>query len=85
MCLFFDERPLPPAATATAATPSPLDLPPLFAAGPRRLYHVANPRATSFGPYVRPAPTVYSEILCNGVGLPSAVMVGDAAHTSNPF
>ncbi|KAG5509098.1 hypothetical protein JKF63_06107 [Porcisia hertigi] len=33
----------------------------------------------------QPYPTVYCEQLHNTVGLPSAVLVGDAAHTCNPF
>jgi 2-polyprenyl-6-methoxyphenol hydroxylase-like FAD-dependent oxidoreductase len=32
-----------------------------------------------------PYPTVHCDELFNSVGLPSAVMVGDAAHTCNPF
>ncbi|RNF14023.1 putative flavoprotein monooxygenase [Trypanosoma conorhini] len=32
-----------------------------------------------------PHPTIYCENLFNSVGLPSAVVVGDAAHTCNPF
>lgn len=39
----------------------------------------------SFTPAARPYPTVYCEQLHNTVGLPSAVLVGDAAHTCNPF
>nr|CCD15793.1 unnamed protein product [Trypanosoma congolense IL3000] len=32
-----------------------------------------------------PFPTIYCENLFNSLGLPSAVVVGDAAHTCNPF
>ncbi|KPI83461.1 putative flavoprotein monooxygenase [Leptomonas seymouri] len=39
----------------------------------------------SFSSAARPHPTVYCEQLHNTVGLPSAVLVGDAAHTCNPF
>ncbi|KPA75152.1 putative mitochondrial flavoprotein monooxygenase [Leptomonas pyrrhocoris] len=39
----------------------------------------------SFSSVARPYPTVYCEQLHNSVGLPSAVLVGDAAHTCNPF
>ncbi|KAG8345751.1 hypothetical protein ERJ75_001019600 [Trypanosoma vivax] len=34
---------------------------------------------------VVPYPTIYCENLHNTVGLPSAVVIGDAAHTCNPF
>lgn len=33
----------------------------------------------------RPSPTIYCENLYNSVGLPSAVVVGDAAHSCHPF
>ncbi|KAG5483031.1 hypothetical protein LSCM4_07242 [Leishmania orientalis] len=39
----------------------------------------------SFVGDAQPYPTVYCEQLHNTVGLPSAVLVGDAAHTCNPF
>ncbi|ESL11396.1 flavoprotein monooxygenase [Trypanosoma rangeli SC58] len=39
----------------------------------------------SFTRGVVPYPTIYCENLFNSVGLPSAVVVGDAAHTCNPF
>ncbi|KAG5482876.1 hypothetical protein LSCM1_06910 [Leishmania martiniquensis] len=39
----------------------------------------------SFSADAQPYPTVYCEQLHNTVGLPSAVLVGDAAHTCNPF
>ncbi|GET87259.1 flavoprotein monooxygenase, putative [Leishmania tarentolae] len=39
----------------------------------------------SFTTEAQAYPTVYCEQLYNTVGLPSAVLVGDAAHTCNPF
>ncbi|EPY24484.1 flavoprotein monooxygenase [Strigomonas culicis] len=48
----------------------------------------ADPAATltRFDPApILPAPTVFCEQLHNSVGLPSAVLLGDAAHTQNPF
>jgi 2-polyprenyl-6-methoxyphenol hydroxylase-like FAD-dependent oxidoreductase len=39
----------------------------------------------SFSSAAQHYPTVYCEQLHNTVGLPSAVLVGDAAHTCNPF
>ncbi|PBJ79985.1 flavoprotein monooxygenase [Trypanosoma cruzi cruzi] len=39
----------------------------------------------SFTRTVVPYPTIYCENLFNSVGLPSAVVVGDSAHTCNPF
>ncbi|CBH14279.1 flavoprotein monooxygenase, putative [Trypanosoma brucei gambiense DAL972] len=41
--------------------------------------------ATSYAKNVVPFPTIHCENLYNAVGLPSAVVVGDAAHTCNPF
>lgn len=45
----------------------------------------ANAELVSFTRAVRPAPTIYCENFYNSVGLPSAVLVGDAGHTCNPF
>lgn len=42
-------------------------------------------RVVSFSRRATPCPTIYCENLFNSVGLPSAVVVGDAAHTCNPF
>lgn len=39
----------------------------------------------SFTTNAAPSPTVFCEQLYNSVGLPSAVLVGDAAHSCNPF
>ncbi|KEG11616.1 flavoprotein monooxygenase [Trypanosoma grayi] len=42
-------------------------------------------RIVSFTQRAVPHPTVYCENLFNSVGLPSAVVIGDAAHACNPF
>lgn len=39
----------------------------------------------SFSSSLVPAPTVFCEHLFNSVGLPNAVLLGDAAHFCNPF
>lgn len=51
------------------------------------IWKAKDPRTklVSFEKSVLPAPTVFCENLYNSVGLPSAVLVGDAAHTSHPF
>ncbi|CAD2221894.1 kynurenine 3-monooxygenase [Angomonas deanei] len=50
----------------------------------------ADPQAefTSFSEHnhnIEPAPTIFCENLFNTVGLPSAVLLGNAAHHCNPF
>ncbi|CCW65796.1 unnamed protein product [Phytomonas sp. EM1] len=47
--------------------------------------HDPNAKLRSFTSCIRPTPTIFCENLFNTVGLPSAVMVGDAAHTCHPF
>ncbi|CAJ1041382.1 putative FAD binding domain containing protein [Leishmania shawi] len=52
------------------------------------LAYSSSPPAAELRSFVadaQPYPTVYCEQLHNTVGLPSAVLVGDAAHTCNPF
>lgn len=45
----------------------------------------SHPSFVSFSRTVIPAPTVFCEHLFNSVGLPNAVLLGDAAHFCNPF
>ncbi|CCW67766.1 unnamed protein product [Phytomonas sp. Hart1] len=48
-------------------------------------HHDPNAELRSFTPYIRHTPTIFCENLFNSVGLPSAVMVGDAGHSCHPF
>eukprot|EP00796_Vickermania_ingenoplastis_P001359 gene1359-794_t len=44
-----------------------------------------SPPLVSFSSVSTPAPTIFCEHLYNTVGLPNAVVLGDAAHYANPF
>lgn len=47
--------------------------------------HSGSPSLISFSKDCVSAPTVFCEQLYNSVGLPNAVLVGDASHFCNPF